>query len=1332
MKRPGILFVLALAAFALVYPWLGTVPAFAQTEPTAPQTVPTAPQTVPTETPAHVPGQLIISFHATVTPEEVEAFYAEYGMVEMDDLDPNPNKESGEIRLAFVPVEVNTEVVDDLSRDPRVVYAEPNYVVQLQQTPNDPHYDRQWGHSNTGQTGGTAGADVGAPAGWQVTTGSTDVIMAVIDTGIDYNHEDLIPNLWVNPQECPQGYGNCVADGVDDDGSGYADDFYGVNTINDTGDPMDDFGHGTHVAGVMAARANNNLGIAGLNWEGRIVACKFLGASGGGTIAGAVKCFNYIRHLRNQMDLNVVLTNNSWGGGGYSQALEDAMAGPDQPLHIAAAGNGNTSSLHYPAGFDLPNLIAVASTDHNDQYSNFSNWGDWVHLAAPGSNIFSTVPTGQCPMCDSSGYAAASGTSMASPYVAGAIGLIAARYPELTQAQMIQRVINGVDMLPESNKSTQTNGRLNLFNSLDDDETPPAAISDLTPTLLLLTGVRLNWSAVGDDGMEGLASAYDLRYSSAPITAENWNQATRVPGVPAPQEPGAVETFTVNGLAPDTVYYFAIRALDNVGNESPISNVAMAKTIQGTVVFEDDVEDGPGDWTAAGTDDLWGISENRYNSPTHAWYYGDASKGNYDTGETNSGTLTSAPIDLVTNENVALVFYEWSEIEDTPTYDRTRVQVSTNGTSWETVYESLGTASAWERRMVDITPQVGESNVLHVRFWFDTVDNRFNDFEGWYVDDIAVLAGTPTVPGASTDAPNLLMDEANIGLSNPHPTLGETITVHAIVINNGVVEANNVQVQFMDGSVEPPTPIGPAQTIPNLPVGGNAGVELNYDTAAHADGDGGERIIQAVVDPYGLIVESNEADNSAARTFTVDAPPTANLVVNSANIGFNPAQPVPGDQVVIQAVIQNDSSVPVDDVTVQFMDVTDSDTTRLIGESQTINSIAAGGAAVAQVTYDTSGAKATRRIRVVIDPEHRIPESNESDNEAQTTLNLVTDPLPNLLMNTINVGFDPETPVAGADVTVLATVHNDGAVPASNVVVRFVDTTGGGSQIMGEAQVIDTIPAGGSGLAQIVYSTTGRAGDRRIRIEVDPQNLIEEVRDSDNETTVTLRVEPSPLPNLVMQSNNITLHPTQVVLGEPTTVRAVVLNTGNAGAEDVAVQFQDITNGAPVPLGDPQTIAQIGAGSGATVETTYETNPATSPEITGTPGERRIQVVVDPGSFITESNEQDNQATAGLTVQPPSRPNLTMLASNILFEPSRPVQGDVVTITAVVLNTGAEDATNVLVQFVDVTYSGFEPIGQEQTIDLVPKGGSATAQIAYDTRTLAGNRRIQILVDSNN
>ncbi|HFU76496.1 MAG TPA: hypothetical protein ENK66_09660, partial [Arcobacter sp.] len=263
--------------------------------------------------------------------------------------------------------------------------------IESQNFPNDPMMDSLWGMHNDGSLG-TADADIDAPEAWVKHQGINTVVVGVTDTGIDYGHADLANNMWVNESEL-----NGQA-GVDDDNNGYVDDIYGIDTYNGDTDPMDDHMHGTHVAGTIGAEGNNAEGVVGVNWNVQMIACKFLSAGGSGFTDGAVECNNYFNALKTA-GVNIVATNNSWGGGGYSQILKDSIEEANNLDIVFAAAAGNESSNNdntdtYPANYNVPNIISVASTDGNDQLSWFSNYGaSKVHIAAPGSDILSTTPS---------------------------------------------------------------------------------------------------------------------------------------------------------------------------------------------------------------------------------------------------------------------------------------------------------------------------------------------------------------------------------------------------------------------------------------------------------------------------------------------------------------------------------------------------------------------------------------------------------------------------------------------------------------------------------------------------------------------------------------------------------------------------------------------------------------------------------------------------------------------------------------------------------------------------------------------------------------------------
>jgi subtilisin family serine protease len=329
-----------------------------------------------------------------------------------------------------------SEALKELDQSSLVEYVEPNYLMQPMSTPNDTYYDEVWGLENTGQsyrtrrlvlTNGTAGVDINWKATWDSDDFPTnEVIVAVLDTGVDYNHQDLVNQMWKNPGEIP---GN----GVDDDNNGFIDDVYGIDTHADDTDPMDEHAHGTHCAGTIAAEANNNYGIVGVNPYAKIMALRFIGANGG-YASDAIDGIFYAT------DMGAQVINNSWGGGGYSQALQDAIdyANENGLLVLAASGNDGQMLSKYPASYD--GVISVGATDSDDVKAYFSNWGPDLDLNAPGHDILSLRALGTLEEEEAEGLFVHpeddtmlifSGTSMACPNAVGAASLLVSQYPGL-------------------------------------------------------------------------------------------------------------------------------------------------------------------------------------------------------------------------------------------------------------------------------------------------------------------------------------------------------------------------------------------------------------------------------------------------------------------------------------------------------------------------------------------------------------------------------------------------------------------------------------------------------------------------------------------------------------------------------------------------------------------------------------------------------------------------------------------------------------------------------------------------------------------------------------
>lgn len=333
-----------------------------------------------------------------------------------------------------------------------VATIEPDYVITSAAVSNDPSFGQLWGLSNTGQSGGLRDADIDAPEAWDMTTGSRSVVVAVIDTGIDYTHRDLAANAWRNP-------GEVAGDGLDNDGNGFVDDVYGWDFANNDADPLDDQGHGTHVAGTIGAVGNNGTGVVGVSWNVSIIGLKFLGANGSGSTSGAVAAINYATRMRRDFGINIVATNNSWGGGGSSTSLRDAIAAGGQAgiLFVAAAGNESTNidaTPSYPASYTSDAVISVAATDRSNNLASFSNYGaTGVDLAAPGVSIYSTVRNNS--------YATYSGTSMATPHVTGTVALMAAANPQATAAQIRSAVLSTAVPVASLAGKVATGGLLN-------------------------------------------------------------------------------------------------------------------------------------------------------------------------------------------------------------------------------------------------------------------------------------------------------------------------------------------------------------------------------------------------------------------------------------------------------------------------------------------------------------------------------------------------------------------------------------------------------------------------------------------------------------------------------------------------------------------------------------------------------------------------------------------------------------------------------------------------------------------------------------------------------
>ncbi|MFK7911886.1 MAG: S8 family serine peptidase [Akkermansiaceae bacterium] len=363
-------------------------------------------------------------------------------------------KNQGEKRLKFTKQEL-IKMMKKLRNSGHFEYVEPDWILSVKQAPTDTAYTdgTLWGLKNTGQDSGTASIDVNAEPAWAITTGSPNIVVGVVDTGIRYTHQDLSGNMWVNPNEI-------AGNGIDDDNNGYIDDIYGINAIANDGDPMDDNDHGSHCAGTIAASANDAGRLVGVAYGVKLMALKFLDSTGSGATSDAIECIDYA------IAQGVDVLSNSWGGGGASNAMLNAIeqANAAGVLFIAAAGNeaSNTDNGdHFPSNYDVGNVISVAAIDRNGNLANFSNYGlTTVDIAAPGVEILSATSTSD------GSYASFQGTSMATPHVAGVAALVLSRFPNASIAEQKNRILSTAAPLASLAGKTVTGGMVDALAAL--------------------------------------------------------------------------------------------------------------------------------------------------------------------------------------------------------------------------------------------------------------------------------------------------------------------------------------------------------------------------------------------------------------------------------------------------------------------------------------------------------------------------------------------------------------------------------------------------------------------------------------------------------------------------------------------------------------------------------------------------------------------------------------------------------------------------------------------------------------------------------------------------
>jgi len=686
---------------------LGVVPVAAAGGATAPAKPAGAPIKTPEGFPVdaavhpYVEGEVLVKFSAGISTASLSGAHKAIGATVIASSEGVPG-----LQKARLPKGVSAETAARRYRDmPGVAYAQPNYLHSVAAMPDDPRLPELWGMHNEGQTGGLDDADIDAPEAWDTQTGSSDVIVAVIDTGVDYRHPDLADNMWTNTGE--------VADnGIDDDENGYVDDVYGYDFFNYDSDPLDDHSHGTHCSGTTGGVGDNGVGVAGVAWDVRIMAVKFLSADGYGDTWGAVDAIYYA----DMMGADIM--SNSWGGGPWEQVLYDAIASTDA-LFVAAAGNDSMdadSYAFYPSGYDLPNILSVGATDHNDELAWFSNWGqNSVDVFAPGEEVLSTV--------------------------AGPAPVFA---PTITNALPVSVCDNASDwdlssfvklpwQVSDEWFSSEPAALMHLSYKNDENSwaqlNAPVDLSGMTDPVLRFQAFYetesgfdyLNAWASGD-GTAWTKVAERSGYSGSAVTIDS----------------------DLSAFAGDSTVYVAFSFTSDDSMDSKFGYMgAMVDDVE-VVELESYLRDDFSDLSAWDATDYdltpWALTSKwTASAPTAVGVlgYGDNER---------SMLKLATPFDLsAASGDVSALFQARYETE--PGLDEMSVLASTDGSNWTTLRTLSGFSGEWEIGFVpvsaDLSAYAGQSSVyLAFEFTSDEVVSSEDGLTGVVVDDLSVVEGT--------------------------------------------------------------------------------------------------------------------------------------------------------------------------------------------------------------------------------------------------------------------------------------------------------------------------------------------------------------------------------------------------------------------------------------------------------------------------------------------------------------------------------------------------------------------------------------------------------------
>jgi len=1152
-----------------------------------------------------------------------------------------------------------------LKKNPNVEVVEPNYMRSIQSLPNDANFSELWGMNNTGQQSGTPDADIDAPEAWDKETGSSDIVVAVIDTGIDYNHEDLAANIWTNSGEIPD-------NGIDDDGNGYIDDVHGYNFSYRNAAPLDDVGHGTHIAGIIAAEGNNGVGVAGVSWSTKLMPLKTHNIFGSAYMTDIISAMVYA------VDMGANVINASYGCQGttcISVAEQDAISAVNEAniLFVAAAGNSsydNDSFPAYPASYDIPNIVSVAATDRNDNLASFSNYGNvTVDLGAPGAEILSTVPTG----FDASGYALADGTSMSTAYVSGAAALLLAHSPALAVEDLKATLLNSVDPVASLDGKTVTGGRLNVNNALGLLPYGAAFIPSVKAVPNDGTGASFTLTLTSHDNFtDTLSLSIDTLATGLSATLSN----TAVT-LPANGTVSATVNVTAIAAMPRGSYPIRVLMTDSVGHTMkaqatlrilvPGFSVVISPDEQysdvGSTIYYNVIVDAFDGY--AGTVNLSAVSSDRNIKPSLARSV---------TVPFNGSATTSMTVDITTRAPLDI---------------HTVTVTGDDGNSTSTATALVNLMTMYDLVWSDLS--VTTKGTIYTGVPFEiagTILNQGGDYGPVAMYSYFYLSPDPVLDCVDSSCANgdLVVDGSLLGYYIPGFPAGAT---------QGVVRSVSSY---------------------------NAGTYYVFSYVKNDySGTPDELNVANNTKMYGPITVTNDLDlaitSATPSSTTIPVGTNASLTYTLENLGNSSLS-------LYQSIYTK--------IYLSTDNVIDPQTDTLI-RTDTTSGLAAG-ASVTQIsslnlTYTPAG---TYYIGVITDPDNTYTETNETNNTqvvGPITISFDVD------LTMTSATTSASTVYQGDSFTVNDTVSNLGASSTGSYVYMgyylstdaVVDTT---DLYVGNRSTYNL--AGGasnSGTGTVTVPSTLAPGTYYLGVIADYNDNYTESDESNNVMvvgTITVALSEVDLTMTAASTTASTVYP-----GDSFTVSDTVSNIGASSAGSYVYMGYYLSTDAVVSTADQYVGVRTTytlAGGASNSGTGTVTVPSTL-----APGTYYLGVIADYNDNYTESDESNNVKVVGTITVAPRDVDLTVTAASTAA--TTLPGGATFSVTDTVANLGTTPTSSFLVRYylsTDAVFTTSDISVGSRTVTSLAAGGSSSATTTLTATTVAGTYYLGVVADPYN